>query len=113
MATMFRRPRLVLSSRPERHRGGKRQTGSFVRIRGVASSRNEVARPEGLGAARCERSEQRQTGGRRGAASREAVGAPGRTRTFDPRLRRPVLYPPELRAHGTCRVLVYQVFPVI
>src|SRR5947208_10416680 len=25
-------------------------------------------------------------------------GAPGRTRTCDPRLRRPVLYPPELRA---------------
>src|SRR5437762_1438856 len=28
----------------------------------------------------------------------ERVGAPGRTRTCDPRLRRPVLYPPELRA---------------
>ena len=27
------------------------------------------------------------------------AGAPGRTRTCDPRLRRPVLYPPELRAH--------------
>ncbi len=27
-------------------------------------------------------------------------GAPGRTRTFDPRLRRPVLYPTELRARG-------------
>jgi hypothetical protein len=26
------------------------------------------------------------------------TGAPGRTRTCDPRLRRPVLYPPELRA---------------
>ena len=26
-------------------------------------------------------------------------GAPGRTRTCDPRLRRPVLYPAELRAH--------------
>jgi hypothetical protein len=26
-------------------------------------------------------------------------GAPGRTRTCDPRLRRPVLYPTELRAH--------------
>ena len=26
------------------------------------------------------------------------IGAPGRTRTFDPRLRRPVLYPTELRA---------------
>jgi hypothetical protein len=28
-----------------------------------------------------------------------ANGAPGRTRTCDPRLRRPVLYPTELRAH--------------
>ena|SRR6185437_8743393 len=27
-------------------------------------------------------------------------GAPGRTRTCDPRLRRPMLYPPELRAHS-------------
>ena len=27
--------------------------------------------------------------------------APGRTRTCDPRLRRPVLYPTELRAHGS------------
>jgi hypothetical protein len=27
-----------------------------------------------------------------------ATGAPGRTRTCDPRLRRPMLYPPELRA---------------
>ena len=27
------------------------------------------------------------------------AGAPGWTRTSDPRLRRPVLYPPELRAH--------------
>jgi hypothetical protein len=27
-----------------------------------------------------------------------AAGAPGRTRTCDPRLRRPMLYPPELRA---------------
>ena len=34
----------------------------------------------------------------RGAPNREAVGAPGRTRTCDPRLRRPVLYPTELRA---------------
>jgi hypothetical protein len=31
------------------------------------------------------------------AAARRA-GAPGRTRTCDPRLRRPVLYPTELRA---------------
>jgi hypothetical protein len=31
-------------------------------------------------------------------------GAPGRTRTCDPRLRRPVLYPPELRAHMTASV---------
>src|ERR1700710_1308823 len=29
---------------------------------------------------------------------RRAHGAPGRTRTCDPRLRRPVLYPAELRA---------------
>jgi hypothetical protein len=29
--------------------------------------------------------------------------APGRTRTCDPRLRRPVLYPTELRAHRGCR----------
>ena len=28
------------------------------------------------------------------------LGAPGRTRTFDPRLRRPVLYPTELRARA-------------
>jgi hypothetical protein len=28
----------------------------------------------------------------------QKTGAPGRIRTFDPRLRRPVLYPPELRA---------------
>ena len=28
-------------------------------------------------------------------------GAPDRTRTCDPRLRRPVLYPPELRARVT------------
>ena len=28
----------------------------------------------------------------------ERNGAPGRTRTCDPRLRRPMLYPPELRA---------------
>ena len=33
----------------------------------------------------------------------EADGAPGRTRTCDPRLRRPMLYPTELRAHiGDC-----------
>jgi hypothetical protein len=31
---------------------------------------------------------------------READGAPGRTRTCGPRLRRPVLYPTELRARG-------------
>ena len=30
----------------------------------------------------------------------KSTGAPGRTRTCDPRLRRPVLYPTELRAHG-------------
>jgi hypothetical protein len=29
------------------------------------------------------------------------IGAPGRTRTCDPRLRRPMLYPAELRAQGT------------
>jgi hypothetical protein len=27
-------------------------------------------------------------------------GAPGRIRTCDPRIRNPVLYPTELRAHG-------------
>jgi hypothetical protein len=33
--------------------------------------------------------------------AREArIGAPGRTRTCDPRLRRPVLYPTELRARS-------------
>jgi hypothetical protein len=31
---------------------------------------------------------------------RSAYGAPGRTRTCDPRLRRPMLYPAELRAQG-------------
>ena len=31
------------------------------------------------------------------------TGAPGRTRTCDPRLRRPVLYPTELRAHNNLR----------
>jgi hypothetical protein len=36
---------------------------------------------------------------RRRTISRETSGAPGRTRTCDPRLRRPVLYPTELRAH--------------
>jgi hypothetical protein len=36
----------------------------------------------------------------RGAASREAKSAPGRIRTCDPRLRRPMLYPTELRARG-------------
>ena len=30
-------------------------------------------------------------------------GAPGRTRTYNPRLRRPVLYPVELRALGVWR----------
>ena len=34
----------------------------------------------------------------RTSAKSGQIGAPGRTRTFDPRLRRPVLYPPELRA---------------
>ena len=29
-------------------------------------------------------------------------GAPGRIRTCDPRLRRPMLYPTELRAHSLC-----------
>jgi hypothetical protein len=32
-------------------------------------------------------------------AQSAATGAPGRTRTCDPRLRRPMLYPAELRAH--------------
>ena len=31
------------------------------------------------------------------------TGAPGRTRTFNPRLRRPMLYPVELRAHTNHR----------
>ena len=37
---------------------------------------------------------------------RVADGAPGRARTCDPRLRRPVLYPAELRAHesSACRL---------
>ena len=43
--------------------------------------------------------EPRPAGGLPGAATaRKRGGAPGRTRTFDPRLRRPVLYPTELRA---------------
>ena len=36
----------------------------------------------------------------RDAANHEVIGASGRARTFDPRLRRPVLYPPELRTRG-------------
>ena len=54
----------------------------------------KVARPAGLGTARDERSESRRfpkTGGRCQRA--QGAGAPGRTRTCDPRLRRPVLYP--------------------
>ena len=43
----------------------------------------------------------------RSRTGREASGiAPGRTRTCDPRLRRPVLYPPELRAHAVANVSV-------
>jgi hypothetical protein len=37
--------------------------------------------------------------------SRAGAGVPGRTRTCDHRLRRPVLYPTELRAHGVHRPL--------
>ena len=44
-----------------------------------------------------ERSRSSIPGGRH-ARILEGRGAPGRTRTFDPRLRRPVLYPTELRA---------------
>ncbi len=64
------------------------------------SDLRNVARPAGLGTARDERRESRhfpRTGERDQIAQR--AGAPGRTRTCDPRLRRPVLYPPELRAH--------------
>ena len=37
---------------------------------------------------------------RRELANSLGIGAPGRTRTFDPRLRRPVIYPTELRARA-------------
>src|SRR5687768_8952650 len=62
----------------------------------------EVARRAGLGPAGDERSESpRFPEDCRGAAKRaKRVGAPGRTRTCDPRLRRPVLYPTELRARA-------------
>jgi hypothetical protein len=33
--------------------------------------------------------------------ARAKTGAPGRARTCDPRLRRPMLYPTELRARGS------------
>jgi hypothetical protein len=59
----------------------------------------ELARPAGLGTARGKRSAARRfprTAGGDHVAERR--GAPGRTRTCDPRLRRPMLYPPELRA---------------
>ena len=36
------------------------------------------------------------------------VGAPGRSRTCDPRLRRPVLYPTELRAREECSIVPHQ-----
>jgi hypothetical protein len=38
-------------------------------------------------------------------------GAPGRTRTCDPRLRRPMLYPAELRAHGLWAMPVPDLVP--
>ena len=40
----------------------------------------------------------------RGQRVRAAPSAPGRTRTCDPRLRRPPLYPAELRGRAVCRV---------
>ena len=84
-----------------------------ARLRSIESSRTSARQkhparptnyqgraPAGFGTVRDERSESRRfprTGGRDQPA--EQVGAPGRTRTCGPRLRRPVLYPPELRAH--------------
>src|SRR3954469_346188 len=47
--------------------------------------------------------------GREDSGTRTTGGAPGRTRTCDPRLRRPVLYPTELRAHMRCRLSVTRV----
>src|SRR3954471_949955 len=45
-------------------------------------------------------------------ASPRLSGAPGRNRTCDPRLRRPLLYPAELRAHAYYRgSLASSLFP--
>src|SRR3954451_25103418 len=52
---------------------------------------------EPLAGARASRGASRRTAWRSFVAKRRS--APGRTRTCDPRLRRPVLYPTELRAH--------------
>src|SRR2546421_553491 len=79
------------------HRRSRAQRGGKTRrVTGC-----EVARPEGLEHRFAEQREARgdlETAGRGQLAKR--VGAPGRTRTFGPRLRRPVLYPPELRARA-------------
>jgi hypothetical protein len=42
---------------------------------------------------------------------RAVTGAPGRTRTCDPRLRRPMLYPPELRARAGNRLILAHPHP--
>ena len=60
-----------------------------------------MARPEGLALSGADRrSASIEPEAFRDAAIREANGASGRARTFDPRLRRPVLYPPELRTRA-------------
>src|SRR5262245_27511041 len=72
-------------------------------LAGAIGLPTNLARPAGLGTARDERSESRRfPDGLAGVVfPREArENAPGRTRTCDPRLRRPVLYPTELRAHA-------------
>ena len=60
-----------------------------------------VARPAGLGTARDERKRVAALPKECGAQPlAKARSAPGRTRTCDPRLRRPTLYPTELRARA-------------
>ena len=57
-----------------------------------------LARPAGLGLREPKAKQTQDRGGRAHLAKRG--GAPGRARTCDPRLRRPVLYPAELRARS-------------
>ena len=68
---------------------------------GQFSTRSRRSRSRtGLGTAGGEpKASRRASRGQPSATTREAGRAPGWTRTSDPRLRRPVLYPTELRAH--------------